>query len=67
MCHTFAKENIELFSKQIKNFLLFLGLNSLSNSEQFIVNYLLENNTTNIFGIVMNHLCQEMNMKLGIF
>ena len=33
MCHTFAKENIELFSNANKEFsFIFLGLNSLSNS-----------------------------------
>ena len=50
MCHTFAKDNIELFSNANKEFsFIFLGLNSLSNSEQLIVNYLLENNNTKIF------------------
>ena len=50
MCHTFAKENVEIFSNVNKDFsFIFLGLNSLSNNEEFIINYLLENNKSQIF------------------
>ena len=50
MTHTFAKENIEMFSNANKDFsFIFLGLNSLSNNEEFIINYLLDNNKSQIF------------------
>ena len=50
LCHIYAKENIDIFSNANKDFsFLFLGLNSLSNNEQFIINYLLENNKAQIY------------------
>ena len=50
MCHVFAKENIDMFSNANQDFsFIFLGLNSLSNNEEFIVSYLLENNKSRIF------------------
>ena len=50
MCHVYAKENIEMFSNANKDStFIFLGLNSLSTNEEFVINYLLENNKSQIF------------------
>ena len=50
LCHIYAKENIDIFSQANKDYsFIFLGLNSLSNTEQFIINYLLENNDSDIY------------------
>ena len=50
LCHLNAKDNIDIFSEANKDCtFIFLGLNSLSNSEQFIINYILENNDSQIF------------------
>ena len=48
--HLLAKENIIDFSNAHSDYsFIFIGLNSLSKSEEFIINYLLENNRVKIF------------------
>ena len=48
--HLLAKENISDFSDAHSDYsFIFIGLNSLSKSEEFIINYLLENNRAKIF------------------
>ena len=48
--HLLAKENISDFSNAHSDyFFIFIGLNSLSKSEEFIINYLLENNRVKVF------------------
>jgi len=48
--HLFAKENISDFSNAYSDYsFIFIGLNSLSKSEEFIINYLLENNRVKVF------------------
>ena len=48
--HLLAKENISDFSNAHSDYsFIFVGLNSLSKSEEFIINYLLENNRVKVF------------------
>lgn len=48
--HLLAKENINDFSNAHSDYsFIFVGLNSLSKSEEFIINYLLENNRVKVF------------------
>ena len=48
--HLLAKENIGDFSNAYSDYsFIFIGLNSLSKSEEFIINYLLENNRVKVF------------------
>ena len=48
--HLLAKENISDFSNAYSDYsFIFIGLNSLSKSEEFIINYLLENNRVKVF------------------
>ena len=48
--HLHAKENISDFSNAHSDYsFIFVGLNSLSKSEEFIINYLLENNRVKVF------------------
>ena len=48
--HLLAKENISDFSNAHLDYsFIFVGLNSLSKSEEFIINYLLENNRVKVF------------------
>lgn len=48
--HMLAKENISDFSNAHSDYsFIFVGLNSLSKSEEFIINYLLENNRVKVF------------------
>ena len=48
--HLLAKENISDFSNAHSDYsFIFIGLNSLSKSEEFIINYLLENNRVKVF------------------
>jgi len=48
--HLLAKENISDFSNAYSDYsFIFVGLNSLSKSEEFIINYLLENNRVKVF------------------
>jgi len=48
--HLLAKENISDFSNAYFDYsFIFVGLNSLSKSEEFIINYLLENNRVKVF------------------
>jgi ATP-dependent helicase/nuclease subunit B len=48
--HLHAKENISDFSNAYSDYsFIFVGLNSLSKSEEFIINYLLENNRVKVF------------------
>ena len=48
--HLLAKENISDFSNAHSDHsFIFVGLNSLSKSEEFIINYLLENNRVKVF------------------
>ena len=48
--HLHAKENIGDFSNAHSDYsFIFVGLNSLSKSEEFIINYLLENNRVKVF------------------
>tara|TARA_A100001011_G_scaffold28856_1_gene28013 strand:- start:316 stop:3003 length:2688 start_codon:yes stop_codon:yes gene_type:complete len=48
--HLLAKENISDFSIAHSDYsFIFVGLNSLSKSEEFIINYLLENNRVKVF------------------
>ena len=49
-CHLKAKENINIFSNSHSdNSFIFIGLNSLSKSEEFIINHILENNNSKIY------------------
>ena len=62
------KKMLKFFQKAHSDFsFIFLGLNSLSACEQFIINYLLKNNDSRIFWVVINLLLKIMSMKLGIF
>ena len=48
--HMLAKENISDFSNAHSDYsFIFVGLNSLSKSEEYIINYLLENNIVKVF------------------
>ena len=48
--HLLAKENISDFSNAHSDYsFIFVGLNSLSKSEEYIINYLLENNRVKVF------------------
>lgn len=48
--HLLAKENISDFSNVHSDYsFIFVGLNSLSKSEEYIINYLLENNRVKVF------------------
>ena len=48
--HLLAKENISDFSNAHSDYsFIFVGLNSLSKSEEFIINYLLENHRVKVF------------------
>ena len=48
--HMLAKENISDFSNAHSDYsFIFVGLNSLSKSEEYIINYLLENNRVKVF------------------
>jgi ATP-dependent helicase/nuclease subunit B len=48
--HLLAKENISDFSNAYSDYsFIFIGLNSLSKSEEYIINYLLENNRVKVF------------------
>lgn len=48
--HLLAKENISDFSNVYSDYsFIFVGLNSLSKSEEYIINYLLENNRVKVF------------------
>ena len=48
--HLLAKENISDFSNAYSDYsFIFVGLNSLSKSEEYIINYLLENNRVKVF------------------
>ena len=68
LCHIYAKDNIDIFSNANKEFsFIFLGLNSLSNSEQFIINYLLENNKTKIFWDCDDSFINNKEHEAGYF
>ena len=68
LCHIYAKDNIDIFSNANKGFsFIFLGLNSLSNSEQFIINYLLENNKTKIFWDCDDSFINNKEHEAGYF
>ena len=68
LCHVYAKENIDLFSNANKdcNF-VFLGLNSLSNTEQYIINYVLENNKAQIFWDCDDSFINNQEHEAGYF
>ena len=67
-CHLYAKENVEIFSKAHSDFsFIFLGLNSLSASEQFIINYLLKNNKSRIFWDSDKYFIENNEHEAGYF
>ena len=67
-CHLYAKENVEIFSKAHSDFsFIFIGLNSLSASEQFIINYLLKNNDTRIFWDCDKSFIENSEHEAGYF
>ena len=68
MCQIRAKENIEIFSDVNKDFsFMFLGLNSLSNTEQYIINFLLENNKTQVFWDCDDSFLENPEHEAGYF
>ena len=68
ICHINAKENIDIFSQANKDFtFIFLGLNSLSNTEQFIINHLLENNETKIYWDTDESFISNIEHEAGYF
>jgi len=68
LCHLNAKDNIDIFSKANKDCtFIFLGLNSLSNSEQFIINYILENNDSQIFWDCDDSFINNQEHEAGYF
>tara|TARA_B100001540_G_C15806649_1_gene642388 strand:- start:81 stop:2756 length:2676 start_codon:yes stop_codon:yes gene_type:complete len=68
LCHVYAKENIEIFSNANKEFtFIFLGLNSLSNTEQYIINYILENNKCEIFWDCDDSFLENSEHEAGYF
>ena len=67
-CHLLAKENIEIFSSSHSDhFFIFLGLNSLSKSEEFIINYLLENNNSKIYWDCEENYIENKDHQSGYF
>lgn len=67
-CHLIAKENIEMFSSSHSDhFFVFLGLNSLSKSEEFIINYLLENNNSKIYWDCEENYIENKDHQSGYF
>ena len=67
-CHLIAKENIEMFSSSHSDhFFIFLGLNSLSKSEEFIINYLLENNNSRIYWDCEEKYIENNDHQSGYF
>ncbi len=68
LCHLNAKDNIDIFSEANKDCtFIFLGLNSLSNSEQFIINYILENNDSQIFWDCDDSFINNQEHEAGYF
>ena len=68
ICHVNAKDNIDIFSQANKDFtFIFLGLNSLSNTEQFIINHLLENNDTKIYWDSDESFISNIEHEAGYF
>ena len=68
LCHVYAKENIEIFSDANKEYsFIFLGLNSLSNTEQYIINHILENNKAEIFWDCDDSFIENPEHEAGYF
>ncbi len=68
LCHVYAKENIEIFSDSNKEYsFIFLGLNSLSNTEQYVINYVLENNKAEIFWDCDDSFIENPEHEAGYF
>ena len=67
-CHLKAKENINIFSNSHSdNSFIFIGLNSLSKSEEFIINHLLENNNSKIYWDCESIYLKNKNHQSGHF
>ena len=68
LCHVYAKENIEIFSDANKEYsFIFLGLNSLSNTEQYIINHILENNKAEILWDCDDSFIENPEHEAGYF
>ena len=68
LIHQEAEKNIELYSNAHKNYrFMILGLNSLSNIEAHIIEYLLSNNKTNIFWDCDKSLVDNSITQSGYF
>ena len=68
LCHLIARENIEMFSNSYSDHsFIFLGLNSLSKSEELIINYLLENNNSKIYWDCESDYIKNRNHQSGHF
>ena len=68
LCHLIAKENINIFSNSHSdNSFIFIGLNSLSKSEEFIINHILENNNSKIYWDCESIYLKNKNHQSGHF
>ena len=68
LIHQEAEKNIEFYSNAHKNYrFMILGLNSLSNIEAYIIEYLLSNNKTNIFWDCDKSLVDNSIVQSGHF
>ena len=54
-------------SSHSDHFFIFLGLNSLSKSEEFIINYLLENNNSKIYWDCEENYIENKDHQSGYF
>ena len=68
LCHLTAKENIDMFSNSYSDHtFIFIGLNSLSKSEEYIINYILENNNSKIYWDCESIYLKNKNHQSGHF
>ena len=68
LCHLIARENIDMFSNLYSDHsFIFLGLNSLSKSEELIINHLLENNNSKIYWDCESDYIKNRNHQSGYF